>query len=715
MRERPAGVPEEAFWSEEENEWCLAPRDAENSFHGLVTWWRPDGTRCCTTDFVHGSPYGSFTRYHEGGEVSREGAFEEGELHGTHVFQRSTSATTEEFPRGLDDTVHRAEMDYDKGQVVAARYYDVNGRQCMEDGESFPEARPEGVPGDAHFGKREDDGEYRWVSGSVVDQEDGTMARTGPWRFWSPAGVLVAEEIYQEGKRHGAAKTYNEESGVLLQEVSWREGERHGAARTFSPQGELLEERTFTGGKKKGPRVVLLDEELRGAAMRERGEFEDDDPVGVIEYLDAAGKVIARVDTGKPADLEATQAVLNAEEGFAPLAQELLTAQQLGAGIFALARAVGREEASAELLEQKLAALARPLSDNAAAKITQLTQTIVDNVQRFGCDADECINRAFEGIRRGGIGPDLLRFGAAVLDDMDQSRIALELVSAAIAIVPAEKGSSYEYTRALVRASLGHRSGALGSVKILGEHHPEQAKGIASYIRAIFPQWDFWPQEDSRRAGLEQLASLLQRTTLKQMNDVAAFRVAIQKGATRLVHHRQRLLEIFGDQDWIVPDVSHLLIDGPVEVLIPDRYEGIGVHHLARQDWIRLTWLCHHAGLDALGLPEQVMPRDDAMPLQLVAIARYYFAFGEDPAEALQEILSRSDVADPANVEQVVATAIDVARRSDWFGLAIAELQEAPDLSFIQIDENAFLDTLYFSAKAEIDLFGEHQEDEESD
>ncbi len=94
-----------------------------------------------------------------------------------------------------------------------------------------------------------------------------------------------------------------------------------------------------------------------GGEVSREGAFEDDDPVGIIEYLDGAGKVIAQIDTGKPADLEATQAVLNAEEGLAPLAQELLTAQQLGAGLFALARAVGREEASAEQLEQKLAEL----------------------------------------------------------------------------------------------------------------------------------------------------------------------------------------------------------------------------------------------------------------------------------------------------------------------------------------------------------------------
>ena len=85
MPERPKSVPEEAFWDEGDDEWCLPETDEAGEKHGTVKWWRPDGTLCCQTEYVHGKPHGKFQRFHENGEVSREGIFEDGKLHGTYV------------------------------------------------------------------------------------------------------------------------------------------------------------------------------------------------------------------------------------------------------------------------------------------------------------------------------------------------------------------------------------------------------------------------------------------------------------------------------------------------------------------------------------------------------------------------------------------------------------------------------------------------------
>ncbi len=87
-RPRPRGVPEGAYWDEDDNEWVLAEKNADGEFHGLVTWYRPDGTRCCATEHVDGTPHGAFTRYHENGEVSRSGRFVNGQLDGTDTFTR---------------------------------------------------------------------------------------------------------------------------------------------------------------------------------------------------------------------------------------------------------------------------------------------------------------------------------------------------------------------------------------------------------------------------------------------------------------------------------------------------------------------------------------------------------------------------------------------------------------------------------------------------
>ncbi len=696
MPERPASVPAEAFWSEDENEWCLPQRDDQGEYHGWVQWWRPDGTLCCKTEYRHGAPHGAFQRFHENGEVSREGRFEQGQLHGTNVFYRSSAATTEKFPQGLGEAVKRAEMDYRMGNIVAARCYDEQDRQCMEDGAPFPE-RPKNVPADAHFRKREQDGEYRWVVGSVVDHKDGTIARIGTWRFYTPEGVLVAEENYQDGKLHGLAKYFSPESG------------------------EPTEENTYVEGKKRGPRFRRLEQDEsdpgQAKAVSERGEFDDDAPRGVIEYLDRDGEVLARIDTGLPEDLEATQQVLGAAGGFADLAGALGRERKTGAALFALARGVGRGETGAEKLRGALAGLARPWSNHAAFHVTQYAKMVVSNMVRFGAGPDKCLNQVFEGIRRGGFGTELLRFGAGVLDDMGESPLALELVDAAIAAAPAQEAPLHEYTRSLVRASLGDRDGALCSIEALAKADPDTARGIGAYMRALFPAWTFWPATDSRRANLAPLLRLLQRGHWLKANSLEAFTQAIHKSATRLLRHRARLIEVFGERDWMVPDVSFLLPDGPVEVPVPEDYQGVGIQHLCRQEWTRLVWLCHFAGLDKLALPKEIALREDGVPLHLVAVARAILVNGEDPTETLLESGRKSEIIAPANVEKVASLARELALQSDWFGLKIADIEAAPDASFIQQDDDIFLKVLHFAKGTEQDLFGEQEssEDEEEE
>ena len=690
--ERPKGVPDEAFWSAGENEWCLAERDGEGEYHGVVKWWRPDGTLCCVTDYVHGTPHGSFKRVHENGEVSREGAFEEGQLHGTNVFHRSSGATTESFPHGLSEAVTRAEMDYEHGRIVAARCYDAEGRQCMEDGRPFPTTRPRGVPDDAHFRKRES-GEYRWVHGAVIDPGDGSVKRTGTWRFWTPEGVLVSEESYDDGQLHGLARTFDED-------------------------GKLVEERTHEHGEKKGPFTRKLDDDAREGTrlVWERGTEVDDDVIGVVEYLDSDMRVIASVDTGHADDLEATQSVLTASTDLAALGERLIAERRMGAGVLALARAVGRGEAKPERLSDALRALERPWSRDASVEVTQYTKMVASNIARFGGGPDKCVNQLMEGIRKGGLGFELLRHSSAMLDDMGEAAIALELVDAAIAIAPDDVAASFEYTRALIRASLGDATGARQSVDVLMTAGSPMGPGMKSYISALFPEWTFWPATDGRLAAVDALRPLLERVEARRRIEASAWREAIQKSATRLGRHRARLLEAFGDRPWIVPDVSHLLPEGPVDVPTPESYAGVGVNHLARQEWTRLTWLCWLGGLDEIALPTAFGAPRDAVPVYLCGHARFFLAHGGDPTEHLGQMLAASgDIAEPSRHEDVIASAIDVARASSWFGVRMENVDDLPDADFLREDEQAFMGALAFFTTADHDLFGERDDDEDDD
>lgn len=196
---KPRSLPAAAYWSPQDNEWIEAERNAAGQFHGVVTYYRPDGTRCCQTAHVNGMPHGNFTRYHENQEPSRTGRFVGGVLHGTNVFTRSTAKTSENFPAGLGPNIWRCEMDFVDGQTTDGRLFDREGRRVMEDGTPFPTERPVGVSANAHF-KKDDDDEYCWVEGST-QEIDGDWVKVGTWRWWTPEGELVREERYQNGAR----------------------------------------------------------------------------------------------------------------------------------------------------------------------------------------------------------------------------------------------------------------------------------------------------------------------------------------------------------------------------------------------------------------------------------------------------------------------------------------------------------------------------------
>ncbi len=190
---KPSSLPPSAYWEPKDNEWIVAERNAAGEFHGLVTYYRPDGTRCCATEHRDGTPHGSFTRYHENQEPSRTGRFIDGVLHGTNVFIRSTGKTTENFPAGLGPHIWRCEMDFVDGRTAEGRLFDREGRRVMEDGTPFPTVRPAGVSASAHFKK--DDDEYRWIEGSTAEV-DGDWVKVGRWRWWTPDGELLREERY---------------------------------------------------------------------------------------------------------------------------------------------------------------------------------------------------------------------------------------------------------------------------------------------------------------------------------------------------------------------------------------------------------------------------------------------------------------------------------------------------------------------------------------
>ncbi len=190
-KEKPKSVDANAWWSSSDNEWVLGPKDDEGKFHGMVTYWRPDGSLVNHCDYVHGTPHGTYKRYHQSGEISRQGSFVQGKIQGTDVFIRTETDTTENFPSGLSESVWRAEMDMVNGSMVAGRLYNQEGQQVGEDGEPCPD-RPATVPEAAVYSSTS----KRWVLGATNDEYE----RDGVWTFYVQDGWVQQAITYRAGE-----------------------------------------------------------------------------------------------------------------------------------------------------------------------------------------------------------------------------------------------------------------------------------------------------------------------------------------------------------------------------------------------------------------------------------------------------------------------------------------------------------------------------------
>ncbi len=270
QQQKPNSVPEGAYWDEDDSEWVLGAKNPEGEFVGLVHYYRADGSLCCKTNFVGGTPHGEFQRFHENGEPSRSGVFVEGALHGTNRFVRSTTPTTENFPRGLGDEIWTCDMDYAHGNVVEGRLYDRQGRRVMESGEPFPETRPPGVSEDAHFRKPSDRDEYCWVSGASRTDEDNDVVRLGMWRTWNASGELLAEEEYDDDGQRVYARPqgvppqaeFDEDEELWIESQNNAQDEAHGEQRSWDEEGRLRRIETYEEGRILRVQEFLADNTL---------------------------------------------------------------------------------------------------------------------------------------------------------------------------------------------------------------------------------------------------------------------------------------------------------------------------------------------------------------------------------------------------------------------------------------------------------------------
>lgn len=243
---RPPSVPAAARWDAGDNEWVVGELDADGNKQGLWKYYRPDGTLANECPMVDDEPHGPFKRFHENGDISQEGAFERGQLHGTRIWRSTIGTTTEKMrTEDMSEAIRRSEMDYDNGRVTEIRHYDAAGKQCAPDGTPYPD-RPEGVAERAFY--RPDEGVWRY------GELDAEGAAHGTWRNWNNDGALLLEEDMAGGERHGAYRELFPD-GTLAAEGRYEEGSAVGTIQRYRHADGTAPEGFPTAGSK----VVRVD------------------------------------------------------------------------------------------------------------------------------------------------------------------------------------------------------------------------------------------------------------------------------------------------------------------------------------------------------------------------------------------------------------------------------------------------------------------------
>jgi Flp pilus assembly protein TadD len=195
---RPPTLLDSAWWDASEKEWVIGDKNRQT---GDYKYFRPDGSCCNRSSLLDGKPHGPFVRFHENGEISQEGSFEHGELHGTRRWIGCDEATTEHTRQeGMSPLIWRSEMDYSHGRVMAVRHFDRAGALCAPDGTRYPE-RPDGVPAAAAYYPEK----KQWRHGEV----DGEGKKNGTWKTWSESGQLIKDENYRDDELHGLYRAFH--------------------------------------------------------------------------------------------------------------------------------------------------------------------------------------------------------------------------------------------------------------------------------------------------------------------------------------------------------------------------------------------------------------------------------------------------------------------------------------------------------------------------
>lgn len=76
--------------------------------------------------------------------------------------------------------------------------------------------------------------------------------RNGKYKEFNKHGVLIAEGVYLNGRKHGTWREYYDDSGSVMIEENFRHGIHEGRFASYHPNGKLCSEGHFQNGLREG-------------------------------------------------------------------------------------------------------------------------------------------------------------------------------------------------------------------------------------------------------------------------------------------------------------------------------------------------------------------------------------------------------------------------------------------------------------------------------
>ncbi|HEX5100220.1 MAG TPA: hypothetical protein VFV94_12000 [Polyangiaceae bacterium] len=562
--ERPGTLPPGAVFDEKGASWEESPRNERGEPHGTWLSFTTDGVLRVRRSYKNGKLDGYVSHFTDGKP-------------GTPPLRNCC------VPPGARELRAR----YHEGRYVDEVFLDEQGQPLCEDGTPWP-ARPPGLPEHA-----------LWVrnAGAFVEHLDRS-ATLLTVRYFDPSGTLFVENDVVSNRLH--ARRRFAPSGLCLEDVELDEhGKNHGR----------FVERWVPGAS------PYADTRIEMA----RGTYEHGERVGLWEFCDADGGVIASAEYGPAWGERAPSVVLGNEAK--PLgtagarwreADRLWDAGKSREALALAARAMALDGATtrfAAFLRDRAIALAPEaareqarLADEARASMGSLLGALLSGAEPAAT---------------------LCSLAMAV---PTTTRASLEYVEASLRLDPGRERT--RAARALLRVEHGDREGALEDAAALPRESASTFEFLRALVRVAYPSFAFAPAAEPLVAPDEELVPVEAAQPLEAVRRMASLY------ATRIELVRREIMRRLGSAPaWLPPDLSALLPDGLLElkrgtVRIEDEgEEGVevsdvelnetldlgrtvrGLLELARGDFTALSWLCWSAGLDHVALPESLTPR----------------------------------------------------------------------------------------------------------